>query len=118
MTLASFHILFPLLKPGGFYFLEDWGAGYWHNFPDGQLFKPETAPSPCAPTACSPSHDTGMPGLVKQLVDEVAMADIYQKNNGIHDPEAPHRTMFRSLHIFHGVVVIQKVGAGARPIAG
>jgi SAM-dependent methyltransferase len=117
LTLDSFSILFPRLKPGGFYFIEDWGAGYWHNFPDGKLFKPEQHLTMRA-DGTFPSHDTGMPGLMKQLLDEVAIADIYQKNNGINDPATPHRTMFRSLHIYHGIVVIQKSGASARPIAG
>ena len=117
LTLASFQILFPLLKPGGFYFLEDWGAGYWHNFPDGRIFDAERHLTMQA-DGSFPSHGTGMPGLIKQLVDEVAISDIYQKNNGIHDPATPHRSMFRSMHIFHGVVVLQKLGGGARPIAG
>jgi SAM-dependent methyltransferase len=117
LTLSSFHILFPLLKPGGFYFLEDWGAGYWHNFPDGKIFDAASHLT-MREDGVFPSHTTGMPGLIKQLVDEVAVADIYQKNNGIHDPATPHRSMFRSMHIFHGVVVLQKLGAGARPIAG
>ena len=29
LSLASFHGLFPLLKPGGVYALEDWGWAHW-----------------------------------------------------------------------------------------
>ncbi len=30
-TRASFHILFPLLKPGGLYIIEDWAWGHWSD---------------------------------------------------------------------------------------
>jgi cephalosporin hydroxylase len=31
-TKASFEILFPLLRPGGLYIIEDWAWGHWKNF--------------------------------------------------------------------------------------
>ncbi|MDW3224208.1 MAG: class I SAM-dependent methyltransferase [Paracoccaceae bacterium] len=31
-TKASFEILFPLLAPGGLYFIEDWSWPHWYNF--------------------------------------------------------------------------------------
>lgn len=48
LTRASFLNLFDRhLKPGGLYVIEDWGTGYWHNWPDGADYKAV----PPAPTA-------------------------------------------------------------------
>ena len=39
-TSASFWHLFPRhLKPGGVYVIEDWGTGYWAEWPDGRAYK-------------------------------------------------------------------------------
>lgn len=32
LTKASFEILFPLLRPGGLYVIEDWAWGHWKEF--------------------------------------------------------------------------------------
>jgi len=32
LTKESFEILFPYLRPGGLYVIEDWGWGYWEEF--------------------------------------------------------------------------------------
>ena len=31
-TKASFEILFPLLRPGGLYLIEDWAWDHWHEY--------------------------------------------------------------------------------------
>lgn len=46
------------LRPGGHYVIEDWGAGYWPKWPDG-----------------NPDGRHGLPRLIKELIDDVAMAD-------------------------------------------
>ena len=45
-TLMSYLALFPHLKPGGLYCVEDWATGYWSDWPDGAAFSPfEMQPS-------------------------------------------------------------------------
>ena len=34
-SAASYMALFPKLKSGGLYIIEDWGTGYHDNWPDG-----------------------------------------------------------------------------------
>jgi hypothetical protein len=71
------------LRPGGLYCIEDWGTGYlptWHD--GGQLVSPvsvELLDSSTAPMQADidapipmPSHDIGMVGLVKRLIDHTA----------------------------------------------
>jgi SAM-dependent methyltransferase len=98
-TAASFWHLFPHhLKPGGVYVIEDWGTGYWPKWPDGHPYRgpypapgvsappPRIVPSSPGPLARLrarltgapapdrfPSHDYGMVGFVKTLVDAVAV---------------------------------------------
>jgi hypothetical protein len=53
-TRRCFAALFPKLRPGGWYAIEDWGAGYWESFggPEG-----------------------GVHRLIYELVDELAIKD-------------------------------------------
>ena len=58
-TATSFsHLFVNWLRPGGIYIIEDWGAGYWPKWPDGNA---------------DGMH--GLPRLVKELVDEIALRD-------------------------------------------
>lgn len=58
-TRATFDLVFySHLRPGGHYIIEDWGCGYWPKWPDG-----------------SPNGRRGLPRLVKELVDLVALED-------------------------------------------
>jgi hypothetical protein len=57
------------LKPGGVYIIEDWGTGYIPPFPDGApLGEPLSTERIDAEV---PSHEAGMVGLVKRLIDHV-----------------------------------------------
>lgn len=57
-TAASMRVLWPRLRgSGSLYVIEDWGTGYWPEWPDGAAF--------------APGHTAGMVGLVKDLVDAV-----------------------------------------------
>lgn len=53
-TKRCFQTLFPKLRPGGWYCIEDWGAGYWESFG---------------------GPESGVHRFVYELVDEVAIKD-------------------------------------------
>lgn len=53
-TKRCFRTLFPKLRPGGWYCIEDWGAGYWESFG---------------------GPDNGVHRMVYELVDEIAVKD-------------------------------------------
>ena len=74
---ATFDVVFPLLKAGGIYIIEDWGTGYWDDFPDGSRFQeyPLAFHDSNVPRRI-PSHDFGMVGFVKSLVDLTSEQDI------------------------------------------
>jgi len=52
------HVFYQYLKSGGAYVIEDWGCGYWPKWHDG-----------------NPNGRSGLPRLVKELVDLVALGD-------------------------------------------
>lgn len=66
----TFDTIFPLVNSGGAYFIEDWGTGYWDSWPDGSRFQvfPQVVHNNNIPKRF-PSHDFGMVGFVKSLVD-------------------------------------------------
>jgi len=67
----SYEILFPHLKRGGLYIVEDWATGYWDDWLDGSRYQEFPAvPRDGEPPKRLPSHDFGMVGFVKRLVDE------------------------------------------------
>ena len=130
----SFRVLFEMhLKPGGIYVIEDWGTGYWQSWSDGSAYhmagdegaaRPGGLPSfftrlgrrlgltglsPCR-SAIDPNfaaHNFGMVGLVKELVDEAAWADITHSERGNKD--LPRRvSMIREMALSHGQVMIVK----------
>lgn len=66
----TFDAVFPHVKSKGAYFIEDWGTGYWDSWMDGSRFQEFALPvhSGNIPSRI-PSHDFGMVGFVKSLVD-------------------------------------------------
>jgi SAM-dependent methyltransferase len=96
LTRVSFwHLFDHHLKPGGLFVLEDWGCGYWDSWPDGRHYDP-MAPG---------SHQHGMVGFVKELVDECGMGDVTMPGRGI----SPSRlSKFDALHLFRGQVFVVK----------
>lgn len=110
--ISFWHLFDNHLKPGGLYVIEDWSTGYWDTFFDGVAFRyqPRLKFSPPAfrireilahaqrvfPAINLPlrwlkqlinrrqfySHDYGLVGFVKELVDECGMADITREDKG------------------------------------
>lgn len=88
-TEISFQTLWPYVRAGGWYCIEDWGTGYWPSV-DGALYHP--------------NHASGMVGFVKSLVDEVATPDWSSTlGNGRH-----LTTQVKSVTFYHGHVLVEK----------
>jgi hypothetical protein len=73
----TFGHVFPHLNSGGLYIVEDWGTGYWETWVDGGRFseRKSTATAGRIPKTIQ-SHNLGMVGFVKSLVDYTATGDI------------------------------------------
>ncbi len=98
----TFDTLFPLLKSGGAYFVEDWGTGYWDSWIDG-VFCDNYSEGPAVGKRIR-SHDFGMVGFVKSLVDfthEVAIRRLQSDN-------PTRRSRIRSLEFREGVCMALK----------
>jgi hypothetical protein len=133
--LSFWHLFENHLKPGGLYVIEDWSTGYWDSFFDGVAFgyQPSLKFSPLlfrirsilahlqqsAPLLNSilrpvkqllnrkqfRSHNYGLVGFIKELVDECGMADITREDRGT-PPFRPSK--FREIRISPGQVFIVK----------
>lgn len=90
--ISFWHLFDNHLKPGGIYVIEDWGTGYWDDWPDGQHLdtrayaKPERIKRNFLTKVINrlgiksrkqsmPCHSYGMVGFIKQLVDEQGASD-------------------------------------------
>lgn len=71
LSRVTFDVVFPFVRSGGIYLIEDWGTGYWPGFEDGDRYQEfSVAPSPTGKFPRRlPSFDAGMVGFVKSLVD-------------------------------------------------
>jgi SAM-dependent methyltransferase len=104
-SLASYSVLHRFLNPSGLYIIEDWATGYWDDWPDGsrfQQFSPEVTDGQMPKRL--PSHDFGMVGFVKLLIDEVC-------SHGIRPTRAAPLTRPRkweSMHVHSELVVLRK----------
>ena len=104
-SLKTFNILFSKLRVGGFYVIEDWGTGYWDDFPDGSRYQSYGfANFDGKIPKRLPSHDYGMVGLVKIMVDIVGMGDIRPG----HAEKTKRVSPFEYMHLYHGMAVIKK----------
>jgi hypothetical protein len=73
LTKRSFLHLFPkLLKPGGTYAIEDFCTGFLPAYPDGSKWVEPPAFDTSSATRLFESHQFGMVGVVKQLIDHMS----------------------------------------------
>ena len=118
LTKTSFwHLFDNHLKPGGLYVIEDWGTGYWDEWPDGRNLDLETYSQPVPepgflvklwskltgqprPKTAMQGHNYGMPGFIKQLIDEQAACDVTRKRV----------SKFEQITIVQSLVFIKKSG--------
>lgn len=102
LTRTSFWFLFDNhLKKGGIYVIEDWGTGYWDSWPDGRSIQKKKIDDEHR----IPSHDYGMVGFIKELIDECGMGDITHKKFG----KPPTKTSrIEKMFISPGIVFIIK----------
>lgn len=121
LTKKSFwHLFDNHLKPGGLYIIEDWGTGYWDDWPDGKTFHHSQSiisgmwarllgrinVAKILPLKFSfPCHSYGMVGFVKELVDEQGAADATRvRSRG----EPARRSKFDNMLIAPSIVFVKK----------
>lgn len=88
--VSFWHLFERHLKSGGLYVIEDWGTGYWDAWADGARYQVSSKDQ------CH-SHDFGMVGFIKELIDELGMKDVTNPEFGL----PPQRqSKFREIRIF------------------
>lgn len=90
---ASWQCLYPRLRRGGLYVIEDWTTGYVPAWPDGAALRPERGDG----RGPIPSHLHGMAGFVKRVVDLLGAP-----YSGASEP-APE-----FVHLYHFTAVVRK----------
>jgi len=116
LTKASFWYLFDHhLKPGGMYVIEDWGTGYWGDWPDGELINSHWRAASLFYRFLKRikvlkgeyfhNHPFGMVGFIKQLVDEQGAAAASRKYLTGKTERIPK---FESITVTHSIVLIKK----------
>jgi len=117
LAKASFDALFEKhLKPGGWYIIEDWPTGYFEDWGDGiSIHRKPTLLNRLGRRLARwgyaglkrpwISHNYGMVGFIKQLVDEQSAFDA--SRGGLHLPPT-RETPFESMTITPSIVFIKK----------
>jgi SAM-dependent methyltransferase len=117
ITARSLQVLYDEhLRPGGLYCIEDWGTGYMPNWDDGgalawpldvqHLDGKASAPMESG-TVAMPSHDFGLVGVIKRLVDHTAAGTVrFAQAGSVGDVLA-----IESMTVWDGVVALRKPAA-------
>ncbi len=120
--IAFWHLFDNHLKAGGLYVIEDWGTGYWDDWPDGKsldleaYLRPRPKQGPFrrlwlkvarklrlkTPMPC---HSYGMVGFIKQLIDEQGAHDATRKRL---KGEPKRNSKFEYMIIMPSIVFIRK----------
>ncbi len=118
--ITFWHLFDYHLKPGGLYVIEDWGTGYWSDWVDGRNFRKRLQLLAKAWQRIQSrwhfcnrlpiklpirSHDYGMVGFIKELVDEQGAADLTRKSN---KGQPARNSKFACLLIKPSIVFIHK----------
>ncbi len=128
---AFWHLFVNHLKPGGLYALEDWFTGYWDDWADGKSVS-ESQPEQSSlrwrlmswlgvftkkhnlriPSSTHhyskiplPSHNYGMVGFVKELIDEQGAAALTM---GCSTNASTRQSRFENILITPGIVFVKK----------
>lgn len=103
------------LRPGGTYIIEDWGTGYVPSWFDGGALQApvgiahlDASTRPMRDGAAAPipmpSHDIGLVGMVKRLVDHVASTTL-----GAHQPDRLEEPLpIAWMRVHDGLVALRK----------
>ena len=133
--IAFWHLFKNHLKPGGLYFIEDWGCSYWSSFPDGRHYSPPRVDFAFHEKALNAahhlgtrlgwrllrkaagflryrlvrrrfsSHDYGMVGVLKELIDECGAADITNAQFGKGEPRS---SLIEEINVSVGLAMVMK----------
>lgn len=109
------HLFDNHLKAGGLYVIEDWGTGYWDDWPDGKTVRPPDWRQKLLDRLSAlllhrgrtplPSHDFGLVGFVKQLIDEQGAADLTRASR---NSKAQRPSKFARITITPSIIFIAK----------
>lgn len=116
LTARSLQILYSQhLRAGGLYCIEDWGTGYLLNWHDGgpmavtlDVKNLDDATPPMQADVVTPismpSHDLGLVGVVKRLIDHAASGTVR-----FAQPELAGETLaIESMSVWDGIVALRK----------
>jgi Methyltransferase domain len=101
----SYDALLPMLNPGGLYIVEDWGTGYWNDWPDGRALRASGVGGfRWQSKSRIPSHDFGMVGFLKSRFEDITF-DISRGGGPIRSPKLAF------MHVYGAVAVLKKLSA-------
>lgn len=113
--ISFWHLFDHHLKAGGIYVIEDWGTGYWGDWPDGEVFNSNHKLRRAALGLVERlglwkgryfyNHSFGMVGFIKQLVDEQGYGDL---SRAAMTRRPSRASKFQSLLITPAMVFIRK----------
>ena len=117
--VAFWHLFDNHLKPQGLYVIEDWGTGYWEDWPDGKRLDLDAYRRPSLRhnrlfakiarmlrlKTPMRGHNYGMVGFIKQLVDEQGAYDV---TRGALHGTGTRGAKFENILITPSIVFIRK----------